>query len=72
MLHIDSDEGATIVCELIGGTHGPVTLDSDRVLITRLRNKQQKLKITVSKDGYNTVTKTYTFAGLTLEPPANS
>lgn len=70
-LHIDSDEDTTITVELIGGTHGPVTLDSDRTLIVRLRNKQQKIKITVAKDGYDTVTRTYTLAGLTLEAPAS-
>ena len=70
-LHIDSDEDTTITVELIGGTHGPVTLDSDRTLIVRLRNKQQKIKITVTKDGYDTITRTYTLAGLTLEAPAS-
>lgn len=70
-LHIDSDEDTTITVELIGGTHGPITLDSDRTLIVRLRNKQQKIKITVTKDGYDTITRTYTLAGLTLEAPAS-
>lgn len=70
-LHIDSDEDTTITVELIGGTHGPVTLDSDRTHIVRLRNKQQKIKITVTKDGYDTITRTYTLAGLTLEAPAS-
>lgn len=70
-LHIDSDEDTTITVELIGGTHGPVTLDPDRTLIVRLRNKQQKIKITVTKDGYDTITRTYTLAGLTLEAPAS-
>lgn len=70
-LHIDSDEDTTITVELIGGTHGPVTLDSDRTLVVRLRNKQQKIKITVTKDGYDTITRTYTLAGLTLEAPAS-
>lgn len=67
-LHIDTDvEGATIVSELIGGDHGPVTLDSDRTLITRIKSKSQKIKITASKEGYPTVEKTFTLAGLTLE-----
>ena len=66
-LHIDSVDGATITAELIGGDHGAVTLDSDRTLIMRIKNKSQKLKITVSKEGYNDVTKVYTFSGLRLE-----
>ena len=72
VLHIDTDvEGATIQAELIGGKHGPVTLDSDRTLITRISNKSQKIKITASKEGYPTVSKTYTLAGLKLEPASN-
>lgn len=68
-LHIDTDaEDSTITVELIGGEHGPVTLDSDRTIIIRIKNKSQKIKITASKDGYPTVEKTYTLAGLTLEP----
>jgi hypothetical protein len=67
-LHIDTDvEGATIVAELIGDSRGPVTLDSDRTLITRIKNKGQKIKITASKEGYPTIEKTFTLAGLTLE-----
>lgn len=72
VLHIDTDaEGATIQVELIGGKHGPVTLDSDRTLITRISNKSQKIKITASKEGYPTVSKTYTLAGLKLESASN-
>ena len=68
VLHIDTDiADSTIVVELIGGLHGPVTLDSDRTLITRISNKSQKIKITASKEGYPTVEKTFTLAGLTLD-----
>lgn len=68
VLHIDTDvDDATIEVELIGGDHGSVTLDSDRTLIGRIKNKSQKIKITASKEGYPTVSKTYTLGGLTLE-----
>lgn len=68
-LHIDTAvEGSTIVVELVGGVHAPVTLDSDRTIILRIKNKFQKIKITASKEGYDTVTKTYTLSGLTLAP----
>lgn len=71
VLHIDTDvEGATIEVELIGGKHGPVTLDSDRTLISRISNKSQKIKITASKEGYPTVSKTYSLGGLKLESSA--
>ena len=67
-LHIDTDvEGATIIAELIGDSRGPVTLDSDRTLIARIKSKGQKIKVTASKEGYPTVEKTFTLAGLTLE-----
>jgi hypothetical protein len=67
-LHIDTDvEGATIVAELIGDSRGPVTLDSDRTLIARIKSKGQKIKVTASKEGYPTIEKTFTLAGLTLE-----
>lgn len=72
VLHIDTDiEGSTIQVELIGGNHGPVTLDPDRTLISRIKNKSQKIKITASKEGYPTVTKTYSLGGLTLLPAQN-
>ena len=72
VLHIDTNvEGATIQVELIGGDHGPVTLDSDRTLISRIKNKQQKIKITASATGYPTITQTYTLGGLTLESAAS-
>jgi hypothetical protein len=68
-LHIDTQvQDATIKALLIGGDHGEVTLDSDRTLICRIKSTRQKLKITVSADGYATVTKTYDLTGLRLEP----
>lgn len=68
VLHIDTDvEDSTIEVELIGGDHGSTTLDSDRTIILRIKNKFQKIKITASKEGYPTVSKTYTLGGVTLE-----
>lgn len=61
--------GSTITCELIGGDYGPVTLDPDGIIIFRVKNKQQKVKVTASKEGYPTVTKTYDLASLILEKP---
>lgn len=68
-LHIDSAvEGATITVELIGGDHGPVTLDEDRTCIFRIKNTHEKIKITATADDTPTVTKTYNLVGLTLTP----
>lgn len=71
-LHIDTDvEDATITVELIGGDHpGPVVLDSDRTIILRIKNINEKIKITTSKEGYSTRTTTYTLGGLKLTPKA--
>ena len=66
-LHIDTDVAAdSITVQIIGGTHGPQTLDSDRTCIFRIKNKNQKIKIVATKAGYPTVEKTFTLGGLTL------
>lgn len=68
-LHADTAvEGSTIVVELSDSGKAPVTLDSDRTIVLRIENKSQTIKITASKEGYDTVTKTYTLSGLTLAP----
>ena len=56
----------TITAELIGGHHGPVTLDSDGILIARIEDPdRQKLKYTVTSGG-NSITRTYSLRGLRL------
>lgn len=68
MLHIDTQvQDATIKVQLIGGDHSETTLDSDRTIILRIKNTRDKVKITVTADGYETVTKTYDLTGLRLE-----
>ena len=66
-LHCESEEeGAVITVEIVGGDHGPQTLDDDGLIICRIKNTSQKIKVTVSKSGYSSVTKTYTLTGITL------
>ena len=61
-------EGVTTVVELVGGTKGPVTLDSDMNIVLHIQNKNtESVKVTVSKGG-ESETKTYGLSGLTLEP----
>lgn len=68
-LHIDTDvEADSITVQLIGGDHGPSTLDEDRTCIFRIKNKQEKIKIVAKKEGYPDVEKIYNLAALTLEP----
>lgn len=59
-------EGAVATVEVVNGTHGPTTLDSDLNIILRIANKDtQQVKLTVTLDG-ESVTKTYSLTGLTL------
>lgn len=68
-LHIDTDvEADSITVHLIGGDHGPATLDEDRTCIFRIKNKQEKIKIVAKKEGYPDVEKVYDLSGITLLP----
>ncbi len=68
VLHCDvpdlNDEIITV--EVVGGTHGPVTLDSDHVAVLRIANTTQSVKFTASKNGNKTYSKTYSLTNLTL------
>ena len=58
-------EGAVITAEVIGGDHGPVTLDEDGILIARIKNTSQKLQFkAITAAGIQTIT--YSLTGLTL------
>lgn len=65
-IHVDAPEGATITGELVGGVHGPVTLDESRVIIFRITDKTtQKVKFVASQYGDSTEY-VYDLSGLTL------
>lgn len=68
-LHFElaEDTDNTVTVEIIGGTSGAVTLDPDGLWIGLIKNTNQKIKVTASAEGYPTVTKVYSLAGLTLE-----
>ena len=58
-------EGATITAQVIGGDHGPVTLDEDGILIARIKNVGQDLQFkAITTAGVQTIT--YDLSGLTL------
>lgn len=59
-------DDVTITAEIIGGNHGPVTLDSDGILIARIASTTQKIKFTASKSGYENVSKTFNLSNLEL------
>lgn len=66
-LKFDSDPSdATITVEIVGGTKGPVALDSDKNIVLLIRNKDtQSIKVTFAKGG-ESVVKTYGLTGMTL------
>lgn len=61
------EEGTTITVEVVGGVHGPSTLDADGLCICRIANTNQKIKVVATKDGYSTTEKIYRLTHLTLE-----
>lgn len=57
-------EGVTITAKITKTS----TLDSDGIAVFRVGNKDsQTLTIVASKEGYDTVTKTFSLSGLTVE-----
>ena len=64
-LSINTEEpDATITVKITD----PVVLDADRVFVGRIANKDsQTITITATKEGYDTVTKVYSLAGLICE-----
>lgn len=63
---VEGPEGATITAEVVGGVHGPVTLDEDGIVVARIGATTNKLKIVGSLAG-STKTIEYDLSGLTLE-----
>ena len=59
-------EDATITGEVVGGTHGPVTLDSDRIIICRIANNTQSIRF-VATSGDKTASVEYALSDLILE-----
>lgn len=65
-LHCDATDGAAITVEILGGDHGPVTLDEDGLIILRIKNDMQKVKISASKQDLATKTIIYNLSRITL------
>ena len=63
-------EGATTTVEIVGGTKGPVTLDSDMNWVGRIESGDTAIEVVTSKDGAS-LTETYSITGLTLEPKSD-
>lgn len=65
VLVAESVSGATITAQVVGGLHGPVTLDSDGILIARLTENATGVKFTTTK-GTDSKTVVIDVTGLTL------
>lgn len=50
-LHFASEADAVITVEIDGGHHGPVTLDEDGIIILRLEDPHQGIKVTTTVSG---------------------
>ena len=62
--HYTANSDNDIVVELVNGTRGPVTLDEDGILISRITNKTtQKIKVTCGDK-----VEIFDLTGLVLEP----
>jgi len=66
-LKCECEDADSIVVELVGGYHGPVTLDSDGLIILKVANNTQSVKVTANASGYESVTKTYSLTGMKLD-----
>lgn len=74
-LKFEATEDATVTVQLIGAavTKNPVELDSDMNMVLRITDPaNQKIKVVVSKDGYEDLVKTYRLTGLKLAAPSAS
>lgn len=65
VLIAESVEGATITAQVVGGLHGPVTLDSDGILIARIVDTATAIKFVTTK-GTDSKEVVIDITGLTL------
>lgn len=66
-LKFEHSEGSTTTVEIVGGTKGPVTLDSDMNWVGLIKDKStQSIKVVATK-GDESIEKTYSLTGLILE-----
>lgn len=65
-LFCDSDDAETITVELVGGVHGPVTLDEDGLIILKVTSPTQSVRVIATADDGSTTTKVYSLTNLQL------
>lgn len=64
----EATSGATITCKMVGGPQDgrEQTLDDDGIVVSRIVTPKQKVVITATLDGGDTISKTMAFGGLKL------
>lgn len=67
VLKFEADPESVTTVEVVGGSKGPVILDSDMMHIMLIKNKDTQDVRVVSKKGDLTADKTYDLSKLTLE-----
>lgn len=65
-IHCASADADSITVEVVGGDKGPVTLDDDGIIVLRIKNNSQKVRVTARK-GNETNVRTYGLESLILE-----
>lgn len=70
-IHADDPKADTVTVEVVNGTAGERTLDSDRVIVLRIADKNtQSIRVKSYNGGVVKDVKTYSLKGLTLETAA--
>ena len=64
-LKCTANAGAVITVEVVGGLHGPSTLDSDGLVVCRIANTTQSIRVVATLGG-STATKEFALTDLIL------
>ena len=68
VIHAADADADSVTVEVVGGTSGPRTLDSDGIIVLRIANKNtQSVQVKSYKNGAVIATKNFSLTGLTLE-----
>ena len=66
VIHCEAADADSITVEVVGGVHGAQTLDVDGIIICRIANTSQKIRVTAYKDGQIANVQTYSLDNLVL------
>lgn len=65
-LHCTSEDADYITVEVVGGVHGEQRLDEDGIIIARIANNSQSIRVKAYKDNAVGNVRTYRLTDLTL------